>query len=138
MAPTTARWIASALMLSRLCTENTAVPLISRRGACAPCPRAPAAASPKARCTAAMASACASRSLPAAWVLASMTARGASRAAHTPSSLFGAVAGISASAMRADSPVGSRSSSGLKALPAGVPSSDSVSSTASRKPAAVK
>ena len=40
--------------------------------------------------------------------------------------------------MRCVSPVGSRSSSGLTALPAGVPSSDRVSSIASRRPAALK
>ncbi len=71
-------------------------------------------------------------------MVSSSKARGAVRATHTPSSLRGALAGISDSAMRCISPVGSRSSSGLTALPAGVPRSDSVSSIASRSPATLK
>ena len=79
-----------------------------------------------------------SRSPPAARVPASSIARGALRDTHTPASLRGELLGNSISTMRWVSPVGSRSSSGLVALPAGVPSSDSVSSIASRRPAALK
>jgi hypothetical protein len=60
------------------------------------------------------------------------------RDAQTPSSLRGALLGIRPSAMRTVSPVGSRSSSGLMALPAGVPSSDSDSLMPPRRPSAVK
>jgi hypothetical protein len=56
---------------------------------------------------------------------------------HTPSSLRGALAGTSSMAMRWVSPVGSRSRNGLITLPAGVPSIDSVSLIASRRPSAV-
>jgi hypothetical protein len=55
-----------------------------------------------------------------------------SRATHTPCSVRGERAGISDSAMRCVSPLGSRSSSGLTALPAGVPSSEVDSAIASR------
>jgi hypothetical protein len=60
------------------------------------------------------------------------------RATHTPSSLRGARAGISDSAMRCVSPLGSRGSSGLMASPAGVPSSDMASAMALRRPSGVK
>jgi hypothetical protein len=134
MPPTTARWMASDLILSRLITENTGGPLSSSLGAEAPMSRVAAS---KAACTRAMATACASRSPPAARVVEIMSARGAVRDIHTPSSLRGALAGTSSMAMRCVSPVGSRSSKGLIALPAGVPSIDSVSLMASRSPSAV-
>ncbi|MCY1310829.1 hypothetical protein D9M68_470290 [compost metagenome] len=84
-----------------------------------------------------MATACASRSPPAARVVAIMSARGASRDIQTPASLRGALAGTSSIAMRWVSPVGSLSSKGLIAFPAGVPSIDRVSTMASRNPSAV-
>ena len=79
-----------------------------------------------------------SRSAPEARVCSSSKARGALRDTHTPCWLRGALPGSRDSAMRWVSPVGSRASSGLTSAPAGVPSSASVSSTASRSPAAVK
>ena len=79
-----------------------------------------------------------SRSLPSARVRATSTARGAVRETQTPSFERGARAGVSASAMRTVSPVGSRNRIGLTRAPAGVPSSDSVSPIASRRPSLVK
>ena len=77
-------------------------------------------------------------SAPSARVVATSTARGAWRETQTPFSIFGARAGVSASAMRSVSPVGSRKRIGLSSEPAGVPSSETVSSIASRRPAALK
>jgi hypothetical protein len=134
MPPTIARWMASVLILSRLITENTGGPLSSSLGFASPMSRVAAS---NAACTFAMATACASRSLPAARVVAIISARGAVRDIHTPSSLRGALAGTSSMAMRCVSPVGSRSRNGLITLPAGVPSIDSVSLIASRRPPAV-
>jgi hypothetical protein len=71
-------------------------------------------------------------------VVKSSTARGAERETQTPSSIFGAWAGVIASAMRTVSPVGSRSRIGLISAPAGVPSSDKVSSIAARRPSGWK
>ena len=121
----------SRSMRARLSTPNNGAPLI--------CSARPLAAKgANAARTRSIASACASRSAPGARTVISSSARGCWRDTQTPCSLRGALAGISASAMRCVSPVGSRSSSGLTALPAGVPSSDSVSSIASRKPCGVK
>ena len=79
-----------------------------------------------------------SRSPPSARVVITSTARGALRETQTPCSLFGDWAGVSASAMRTVSPVGSRNRIGLTSAPAGVPSRASVSSIAARRPAALK
>ena len=128
MPPTIDRWIASPLIWSRLCTENTGAPLSRSRGLA---PVMSRVAASKADCTLAMAMVSASRSLPGACVVASNTARGAEREVHTPASVRGALAGIRLSATPWVSPVGSRSSNGLTKLPAGVPSSDSVSAIAS-------
>jgi hypothetical protein len=84
--------MASVLILSRLITENTGGPLSSSLGLASPMSRVAAS---KAACTFAMAMACASRSLPAARVVAIISARGAVRDIHTPSSLRGALAGTS-------------------------------------------
>ena len=85
---------------------------------------------------------CPSRSAPGALLMSTSKARctcgGPWRETHTPSSLRGALVATKASPMRTASPVGSRSSSGLMALPAGVPNNDRLSAMASRKPAAVK
>ena len=79
-----------------------------------------------------------SMSAPSAAVVATSTARGAWRETQTPCSILGARAGVSASAMRSVSPVGSRKRIGLSSEPAGVPSSETVASIASRRPAALK
>jgi hypothetical protein len=79
-----------------------------------------------------------SRSAPSATVVATSTARGALRETQTPWSTRGARAGVSASAMRSVSPVGSRKRIGFSSEPAGVPSSEIVVSIASRRPATLK
>ena len=79
-----------------------------------------------------------SMSAPSATVVATSTARGALRETQTPCSTFGARVGVRASAMRSVSPVGSRNKIGFSSVPAGVPSSATVDSIASRRPAAVK
>ena len=143
--PTIASKRTSRSICARLCAANTPGPLASSRN-CGEAGVADAAgvagavsalSAPKALRARAIAVDCASRSAPAARVVASSSARGAVRATHTPCSLLGMLGAMSDSAMRCVSPVGSRASSGLSALPAGVPSSESVSSMASRRPAAV-
>ena len=134
--PTIASKRTSRSICARLCAANTPGPLASSRN-CGEAGVAGALSAPKALRARAIAADCASRSAPAARVVASSSARGAVRATHTPCSLLGMLGAMSDSAMRCVSPVGSRASSGLSALPAGVPSSESVSSMASRRPAAV-
>ena len=121
----------SVSICARLSTLNSGAPLI-----CSASPPAFSSANPWR--TRVMAACCASRSAPGALLIATSSARWPWREDHTPSSLRGALPGISASAMRTVSPVGSRSRIGLMALPAGVPSSDKVSPIASRSPVALK
>ena len=87
---------------------------------------------------AAMVASRASKSPPAARVCSTSKACSPLRDTQAPSTLRGPSPGTLASAMRWVSPVGSRSSKGLTKAPAGVPSSDKVSSMASRKPSARK
>ena len=77
-------------------------------------------------------------SAPSARVVATSSARGAVREAQTPWSMRGAFAGVSASAMRTVSAVGSRKKIGLSSAPAGVASSETLLSIASRRPATLK
>ena len=130
-APAMARRCTSLSMRARLSTENTGAPLI-----CSVSPLAACGA--KASRAPAMAAAAPSMSAPVALMVAISNARGASRATHTPCAVLGERDGISDSAMRCVSPLGSRSSRGRMALPAGVPSSEVASAMASRRPSAVK
>ena len=129
-------------MRARLSTLKTGAPLMrnTKPVACAS-PR-PFRTWAKPLRTASMARSCASRSAPAALLMATSNARGccaaSSRDTHTPCSLRGALLGISASPMRSVSPVGSRSKIGFTAWPAGVPSRASDSCSPWRNPWAVK
>jgi hypothetical protein len=129
--PAAASQWTSFSICARLSTPNTGAPLTSSFNS------GLFSAAKLAR-TCWMATAWASRSAPGARTVATSKARPPWREAQTPSSLRGELLGISPSAMRTVSPVGSRSSSGLTAPPAGVPSSDKVSLMPSRRPSAVK
>ena len=131
--PATASRSTSDLICVRDATANVPAPETT---SCNPSAAdVPASKRPRSVCSACC---CASRSAPSARVVAISTARVASRETHTPPALRGAVTGSIASAMRAVSPVGSRSSTGFNIAPAGVPSSAVVSSIAVRRPSAVK
>ena len=134
--PAMASWCTSVWICARLSTPNSGAPLIwsvspSRPGV-------PVFSAAKLLRTVSMVACWASRSAPGALLTVTSKARSPWREDHTPSTLRGALLGIRPSAMRTVSPVGSRSSSGLMAPPAGVPSRLSVSSMPSRSPAALK
>ena len=136
-ALTVVRRFTSCSIMARERAANTPGPVITRRAPALSGPASPSAFS-NAAVMAAMASACASMSDPAARVRASRMARLPSGEAHAPSTSCGPPSGRSMSRTASSSPVGSRGTSALARRPAGEASRSSVSPTADLRPATLK